>query len=283
MIPSGILGSTRRGAQVVLARALCFRWQWMWWVFLWGRGGETGLTLRFFCSEARSHRFLPRALSTSPTGYRRPGPPAAQLKPRVTLVVNPRDLTHGPSRRSRSSPPRCPDKHITSYRHAVCQRESTWLGPREADGKQRPRAKAGTDAIVFVYLFSPWPRPLTAATPAVCGRRFTSVYLDSQAVAVWTGILFSFPPGGAGCQLLWLHHIVAHRDTLRDKFDRRLASLLGVSPFELPRSLVRCPAPWSNKPRVQLKTARVRVALWVGEVSRFSFIFPVFYFCVKNI
>lgn len=41
------------------------------------------------------------------------------------------------------------------------------------------------DAIVFVYLFSSWPRLLAAVSLTVWGWQFTSVYLDSQPVVVW--------------------------------------------------------------------------------------------------
>ena len=41
-------------------------------------------------------------------------------------------------------------------------------------------------------------------------------------------ILFAFPSGDAGCQLLWLQYIVARRDTLRDKFDQWDLFLLSV-------------------------------------------------------
>lgn len=117
------------------------------------------------------------------------------------------------------------DEVTASRRHALCRLKSTQLRSREAKGKTMTTSDEAVelredDVISFVCLFSAWPLLLTAVSLPVWGWQFTSVYLDSRLLLFGyeSWLLFSFPSGDAGRQLLWLQYVVAQRDTLQDNF-----------------------------------------------------------------
>lgn len=151
-------------------------------------------------------------------------------------------------------PSRWHGKVIASCHHAVCQHESTWLRSQEANRKQWPQvmrlSERRMNAIVFVYLFSAWPLPLTAVSLTVWGWQFTSVYLDSRLLLFGyeSWILFSFPSGDAGASCYgyntsWLRETPCEINLTSEACSFCLSLSLPLMLFWLARSLFRSSAP----------------------------------------
>lgn len=136
--------------------------------------------------------------------------------------------------------------------------------------------------IVFVYLLGPSSSQLSAW---LSGGGSLPQYIWILRLLLFgyeSWILFTFPSGDAGRQLLWLQNIMAQRDTLCEKFDQWDLFLFSVSRPLFSTTWINLVLHWGCTVVIEVSSARLSRG-HIFKVFLFIFLLQVLRKCTLEV